>query len=175
MKLLPYAKAVTGMAVLATVTFVNAQASPNTLVVDLDRQTSSATVIDLAPKVIAPGGALEMAATLRNTSDGKLESLTVRAKALSEATGALTLVVERCSEPWKSHERSESGPAFTCPGVTTVALSPRPMTSGPGALIGMAAHAPNGVDHLRFTLQAAMQAAGDQVAEAQLTLLTFPS
>lgn len=175
MKLLPYAKAVTGMIALATVTLLNGQASPNTLVVDLDRQTSSATVIDLAPRVIPPGGALEMAATLRNTSGGELESLTLRPKALNEATGALTLVAERCSEPWKSHERSESGPAFTCPGNTTVALSPRPTDSGPGALIGMAVHAPNGVDHLRFTLRAPLQAAGNQVAEAQLTMLTLPS
>ena len=175
MKLLPYAKAVTGMIALATVTLVSAQASPNTLTIDLDRQTSSVTVIDLAPKPISPGMALEMAATLRNTSGGRLESLTLDPKALNEATGALTLMAERCSEPWEPHDRSGTGPAFTCPGDTSVALSPRPMASGPGALTGLAVHSPDGVDYLRVTLQAPLQSAGDQVAEARLTLLTHPS
>ncbi len=175
MKLLPYAKAVTGMIALATATFVNAQASPNTLTLDLDRQTSSATVVDLAPRVISPGMAFEMAATLRNTSGRRLDSLMLDPKALNEATGALTLMAERCSEPWESHGRSGTGPAFTCSGDTTVALSPRPMAGGPGALTGLAVRSPEGVDHLRVTLQAPLQISGGQLAEARLTLLTHPS
>ena len=175
MKLLPYAKAVAGMIALASVTLLNGQASPNTLTLDLDRPGASVTVVNLAPKVLTPGATFELAATLRNTSGRPLAAITLDPKALNETTGTLTITVERCSEPWKSHDRSGNGPAFTCPGNTTVVLSPRPVASGPGAISGLALRMPDGVDHLRVILQAPLTATGDHVAEARLTLLTRPA
>lgn len=169
------AAAVAGMgtygAFTGSTTTVDQSVTAGTVVIDLtDPGTLSVPVTDLLP-----GDAVEKFATLSNTGDSDLNTVTLTVSTATpsllttDATDGLQLTIDACSVAWTAVANA----ADTCSGTETSVLASGAVIGADKALGGLSALTSGSADHLKITTSLPAAADNDFQGAASTIDFTF--
>ena len=132
--------------------------------------------LDVNATGLAPGEFVYRAFDVTNSGTTRFTAFTLSSVAGTSSlldtdpVHGLTVRLQRCSVPW-SESGSDPNYTYSCPGVLTEVLGPRPVVMAGQPLSAMASAVPGGTDHLLLT--ESLPATADNSFQGLTSALTF--